>query len=79
AAALAREGADKAPGDGSLGRAAAAFRGNFVATEHNHFAALFNAGDYAGAAAVAKAALARLPGDRTLQTDLDLAGKAQGQ
>ncbi len=70
AAALAEEGAAKAPGDGSLARAAAAMRRNFVVASHNAFAVLYNAGDYAGARRAAEEALESAPGDATLASDL---------
>jgi hypothetical protein len=79
AAALAEEGAAKAPGDGSLTRAAAAMRRNFIAVSHNAFAALFNSGDYAGARAAAEAALASAPGDATLLRDLEAAKAARAR
>jgi len=76
AAALASEGAAKVKGDPSLSRAAAVFRQNFVVENHNRFAALYNKGDYAGAVRVLEEALARLPGNRDLQADLDSAKRA---
>ncbi|MBL8966638.1 MAG: hypothetical protein JNG85_06485 [Spirochaetaceae bacterium] len=76
AAALASEGAGRAPGSGGLARAAAGFRQNYVAAAHNRFAALYNKGDYAGAKAAIEAALAELPKDATLLSDLALAEKA---
>ncbi len=79
AAALASEGAKRAPGDGSLARNAAAYRGNFVAEAHNRFAALYNKGDYQGARLAVSEALAALPGDPTLKADLALAEKALGR
>lgn len=79
AAALAGEGARRAPGDGSLSRSAAIYRGNFVAEAHNRFAALYNKGDYRGARLAAAEALALLSGDPTLKADLALAEKALGR
>jgi tetratricopeptide (TPR) repeat protein len=79
AAALAEEGAAKAPGDGGLSRAAASMRRNFVVVSHNAFAALFNSGDYAGARAAAESALGSVPGDATLLRDLEAAKAAQAR
>ncbi len=75
---LAAEGAERAPGDGTLARAAALYRSNFVAESHNRFAALYNAHDFAAARDSIRASLARLPGDPNLQEDLDLANRALG-
>ncbi len=77
ASALASEGA-KRTGDASLAREASVFRDNFIATAHNSFASRYNSRDYAGAAAVARDSLALVPGDRLLQSDLDMATKALG-
>jgi hypothetical protein len=79
AAALAEEGAAKAPGDGSLARAAASMRRNFVVVSHNAFAALYNSRDYAGARAAAESALRSVPGDATLLRDLEAAKAAQAR
>jgi hypothetical protein len=77
AAALAEEGAAKAPGDGSLARMAVSMRRNYIVISHNAFAALFNARDYAGARRAVEAALLSAPGDATLLRDLE-AAKAAG-
>jgi hypothetical protein len=79
AAALAEEGAAKAPGDGSLSRAAASMRRNYIAVSHNAFAALYNSGDYAGARSAVEAALESVPGDATLLRDLEAARAAQAR
>ncbi len=79
AAALAEAGAAKAPGDGSLARAAAAMRRNFVVVSHNAFAELYNAGDYAGARGAVEKALESAPGDETLLADLRAAIAAAGR
>jgi len=78
AASLAEAGAAKAGGDATLLRAAENFRHNFVATVHNRFAALYNAGRYTEAASVAAEGLAKLPGDATLSADLEAARAAGG-
>jgi len=79
AAALAEEGAAKAPGDGSLARAATTMRRNFTIASHNAFAALYNAGDYAGARRAIESALAAAPGDATLARDLEAAKSAEAR
>jgi hypothetical protein len=76
AAALADEGAAKAPGDGSLARIAEAMRHNFVVQAHNEFARRYNAGDYAGAKSVVETALLSMPHDPTLLRDLEAAKTA---
>lgn len=76
AAALASEGAAKVKGDQSLVRAAAVFRQNFVVESHNRFVTYYNKGDYTGAVRVLEEALARLPGNKDLQADLDSARRA---
>ena len=78
AARLADEGAKKAPTDRSLSQAAAGFRRNFVVTAHNRFAALYNARDYAAAAAVIEEALRSMPDDPILLADLETARRAMG-
>jgi hypothetical protein len=76
AAALAEKGGLKAKGDGSLARLARTMRLNFVAEAHNSFARLYNAGDYAGAKAALTAALAALPDEAALKSDLAAANAA---
>ena len=79
ASAIAAQGADVAPGDGSLAAAARSYKANFVALSHNAFAELYNSRRFAQARDSVNAALARLPGDPTLLQDLGLANKALGQ
>jgi hypothetical protein len=76
---LAAEGAARVRGDGNLARAAAVYRSNFVAESHNHFAALYNAHDFAAARRSILASLALLPDDPTLRSDLALVDRAQAR
>ena len=69
--------AAKASGDDGLAQLARSLRRNFAAEAHNRFAKLYNAGDYAGAAAAIEKALAALPGEASLQRDLAAAKDAQ--
>lgn len=78
AAALAEAGLAKTGNSPSLVQAAANYRRNFVVSVHNRFAALFNAGRYAEAANAAVEGLSKLPGDPTLQADLNAARRAGG-
>ena len=73
---IAKLGSATAPDDGSLGRAAEAFRRNFVVDAHNRFARLYNSGDYAGAKAAAATALVSMPSEPTLTRDLAAADAA---
>jgi len=82
-AALADQGAAKlaaakAPGDRTLFQLAQTLRHNFTAEAHNRFARLYNAGDYRGAAAEARKALAALPDEPILTRDLAAAEAAAG-
>jgi hypothetical protein len=82
-ASLAERGAAKlraagAPGDAGLAQFARGLRRNFAVEAHNRFAGLYNAGDYAGAEAEIRKALASLPGDPSLESDLKAATEAQG-
>lgn len=79
AAALAEQGASVAPGDGRLGAAARTFRDNFVVQSHNAFAQLYNGRQFAQARDSIRAALAKLPGNATLEHDLELANAALGR
>jgi hypothetical protein len=81
AAALAEAGAArlaavKAPSNEGLAQLARSLRRNFVVEAHNRFAKLYNAGDYAGAAAEIEKALASMPGDPSLERDLQTARDA---
>lgn len=77
AAAAAEAGAAKAPGkSATLSRYATELKRAFVATAHNEFAALYNAGDYQASLAALDRALALLPKDATLAAPLATDRKA---
>lgn len=55
-----------------LRRARDGYIGNYAVTVHNEFADLFNAGRFEEALALLEEGLSRVPGDRTLNRDLEL-------
>lgn len=76
AVALAKEGLARTGDEASLRRIADLCLQNYAVAAHNRFAALFNKGDFAAAIDVLVEALARVPGNQSLESDLAAARKA---
>ncbi|MBN2875796.1 MAG: hypothetical protein JXM71_11935 [Spirochaetales bacterium] len=66
---VAAEGSSRFPGSASLAELARVARSNWVKASHNHFATLYNAGDYAAALALVEEALVIAPRERLLLQD----------
>ncbi len=77
AATLLGEG-ERLVGDGRLAQGREIYLGDYAATIHNRFAALYNAGNAGAAIPLLKEGLAKLPGNPMLTSDLRAAEQAAG-
>lgn len=76
--ALASEAAERFPGNEAVASLERTARTNWARSEHNRFAALYNAGAYGEALAAVRAALALAPGEAMLLADEKAAVEAIG-
>ena len=75
---VAAEGAARFRGSGRLAELERVAKVNWVRSEHNRFAGLYNEGRYEDALAAVERALEAAPGDRTLEADAAASRKALG-